>query len=234
MSDPSCVEVGVDDVEPALDQPAEVGKGHLGLLALGAHGPDLLQRPGVDAVEVRAGQNTVEVIPGAWHHDRSYSSGQGPGPLRPRRGVAVDGPADQRGSRHRAECAGCRCWRPGGRRGTSSVPLAPVDGRHPLDEDALGSLGSRTATTVPGSGQGWGSQGSPSTTSRSPGEQGRGHRRSRPPRPGGPIAQPGRQRPRASATAAGRTGATGPTNPAGGETWAPPVASRSSPPPEPG
>ena len=77
------VEIGVDDVQPALDQPPEVGEGHLGLLALGAHGPDVVQRPGVDAVEVGAGQNTVEVIPEAWHHARSYSPGQGAGPLRP-------------------------------------------------------------------------------------------------------------------------------------------------------
>ena len=82
-SDRRALEVGVDDVQPALDQPAEVGQGHLRLLALGAHGPDLVERPGVDAVEVGAGQNAVEFVRVARHQARSYSAGQGPGPLRP-------------------------------------------------------------------------------------------------------------------------------------------------------
>ena len=75
------LEVGVDDVEAALDEAAEVGQGHLGLLALGAHGPDVGQGPLPHVVEVAAGQNAVEVVLVAWHQARWYSPGRARGPL---------------------------------------------------------------------------------------------------------------------------------------------------------
>jgi len=62
------VEVGVDDVESALDQPSEVGQDHLSLLALGTHGPDIGQAPVFHPVEVVAGQDAVEIVLVAGHH----------------------------------------------------------------------------------------------------------------------------------------------------------------------
>jgi hypothetical protein len=46
------VEEAVDDVEPSLDHPPEVGDDGLGFLALCPHGPDLVEGPCLHPVEV--------------------------------------------------------------------------------------------------------------------------------------------------------------------------------------
>ncbi len=77
------VEVDVHDVEATLDQAAQIGEGHLCLLALGAHRPDLLDGPLLDPVEVVARNEAAEVVAVARHQGRSYSAGQGAALLRP-------------------------------------------------------------------------------------------------------------------------------------------------------
>ena len=57
-------QLGGHDVEPSLHQPAEVGEAGLHLLALGPHGPDLLDRAGLELAEIGGVEKAVELAAG--------------------------------------------------------------------------------------------------------------------------------------------------------------------------
>src|SRR5580700_1118557 len=161
------LEVGVDDVQPALDESAEVGQGHLGLLALGAHGPDVGQGLGLDAVQVGAGQNAIEFVLVAWHHARWYSSGQGPGPLRPAGAYRYTARPT---TEERGTGPNCRLSVLASRASpaTSRVPDRRSTDATRLISTREGSLGSRTAMTSPGLGQRDRGRGRATTSTLSP------------------------------------------------------------------
>ena len=52
----------MDDVEPALDHAPEVGHHLFGFLALGPHGPDLVEGPIVQPVEIVRGEEPFELL----------------------------------------------------------------------------------------------------------------------------------------------------------------------------
>ena len=70
------------DVQPALDEATKVGQGRLGLLALGAHAPGVVERQAVDVGEVVRVEESGEVFLGARHQARWYSVGRARGPVR--------------------------------------------------------------------------------------------------------------------------------------------------------
>ena len=65
------VEEAVHDVEPSLDHPPQIGDHGLGFLALGPHGPHLVERPRLQPVEIvgaesRSSSWSSEVTPGSY------------------------------------------------------------------------------------------------------------------------------------------------------------------------
>ena len=198
------LEVGVDDVQSALDQPSQVGKVRSRPAGTRCAWPGSPRATGCRCRRGRGWSECGRGLPGGLASRPIVLLRPGPRAAPTSGGVAVDGPTDQRGAGHGAEVpavgAGVpgvarppRACRPGGR---CAVTL--------LTRMRPGSLGSRTATTAPGWGQGWRQPGQPEHHQPVPGQEGGGHGRA-----GHLDPRPARQRTQNHAWPAGQGGRGG-------------------------
>jgi len=176
----------VDDVESTLDQASEVGQHHLGLLALGTHGPDIGQATVPHAVEVVAGQDAVEIRPGGWSSRLIVLPRPGDGAVPARRCVAMRPPSPMMaeagdGPNERLSVLN---WRESP--STSRVPRPESTDRTRLIRMRSGRRAVTERNHLPGSGSEGRAPGNPQhERRRSPGQEGGEPSRSRPPPRGG-------------------------------------------------